>query len=61
MVEPQRCGKQRLEPDGAILGVGKRQPLGVDILRIRRIAARGGYPSLSPDDLPDGSESRFET
>ena len=35
--------------------------VGLDILRIRRVAARGGYPSLSPDHLPDGSESRFLT
>ncbi|MEQ8840612.1 MAG: glycosyltransferase [Acidimicrobiales bacterium] len=28
--------------------------VGIDIMRIRRIAARGGYPELSPDDLPEG-------
>jgi len=32
------------------IGVGR------DILRIRRIAARGGYPSLSPDAVPTGIE-----
>ena len=36
VVEPQRGGEQRLQPDRAIGGVGKRQPLGVDILRIMR-------------------------
>lgn len=30
--------------------------VGLDIMRIRRIASRGGYPSLSPDAVPTGIE-----
>lgn len=35
--------------------------VGRDILRIRRVATRGGYPSLSPDALPTGTEIHDET